>query len=260
MVEYGTTDEYGYRSWPVEYPDDCPVWTVTYQGGVVTGTIAQPCEISVRLGDGMEPDLRDAVAADSTLPPLVRAAKAAAEHVRLFMSPNGWLGDDDEPSAVVYALDLLTNEVRQPVSLDRTFGPECYQVVVLDQLGFSFDLMAGRHIRTRLLALLAPVMHQDRNAAVLVKHWAWFVSHRIHLTPEDVGWEDHAAEFGELAGRERTLLVQAIDALLREPGSPFGGQHSDFLSCWEQITEVGSEPLGLRRRLGLYPTGHSPAI
>jgi hypothetical protein len=261
MVDYGTTGEYGYRPWPVNYPDDRPVWTVTYQGGEVAGTIAQPCQISVRLADGSEPELAHVVAADPSLPPLVRAAKAAREHVRLFMEPHGWLGDDDEACSVVLALDLITQPPEQrPDFIDRWTH---YQVMTFDQVGLTLDAMYfdNRLGSAGALTLLAPLMTQDRNAATLIRAWASKVSYALVFdTADQADWptsdrwsvKDFAAQFDGLGERERTLLVQALDGLTREATSPYGDLPNGLIGAWERLTDDGPHPLGLRGRVGLY--------
>lgn len=261
MVEYGTA------SWPVDYPDDRPVWTVTYQGGVVTGTKSQPCQISVRLADRSEPNLADVVAADPSRPPLVRAAKAASEHVRLLMEPHGWPGDDDEAGAVVLALDLLTKSPEQrPASFD---GWSHYQAITCDQVGLAFNLENSRLRvgRAQALPLLAPLMTQDRNAETLIREWAIIVSYPLVFdTGDQTGWpesdrwsiKDLAAQFDGLGERERTLLVQTLDGLGREPASSYGEMQARLVGTWALVTDRGPNPLGLRRRLGLYPETDTP--
>lgn len=247
----------GQPAWTVDYPDE-PIWTVTYDGGVVTGTLPTPGTISVWLPGTGEVDLSEVVAADPERPPLVRAAKAAAEHVRLFMRPNSWMGDDDEQLIVVLALRLLTQSKESWPYFDSC-GPDhqFYIAITVDQIGLDVAvlerLFGARSVPARSAAQLAPLMVQDRNAQTLIRIW-------VEKVRYPGAWLDDGPSDGELVSqlkayseRERTLLVEYLGELVREPSWLSAGMVSDVVTAWERVTETDRVRLGLRHRLGIHP-------
>lgn len=251
-------------TWIVDYPDD-PRWTISYNGGVVTGTLPNPSNISVRLLDQEDVHLDEVVAADPTVPSLVRAAKAASEHVRLFMRPSGSLGDDDEQLAVVLALQLLTRPAGDWPYFDHCGpGHQFYIAITIDQIGLDVEMMKRLFdppfVPARSAARLAPLMTQDRNAERLVRVWADKIRYPGAWGDDGPPDEEVLGDLALFGERERTLFIQYLSEQFRNPSWQDAQGAADVLRAWERVTETPANPLHLRKRSGLYALAAKPAV
>lgn len=240
---------------------DGEAWRIELESGWITGDALY--RVEAWTSDSRPINLDDVIAADPNQPTVARAAKAAAEHVRLFMKPRDWLGDDDAELAAGLAVRLLDSEDWERPHFD-TCWPEhvFYTVVVADEIGCAVEGMHLLQDRQSTpidhLALLAPLMRQDRNAFHLVQTWAQRVGY-------PGCWDDWqprsdselAEQFGQFGERERTMFVAHYEQVIRDPGWQFTAAQGLFFDSWGRVLARLDRPLDLRSRLGIYGSGSS---
>lgn len=238
---------------------DGEAWRLELESGWISGDALH--QVGAWTSDSRPIDLDSVIAADPKQPTVARAAKAAAEHVRLFMKPRNWLGDDDAELAAGLAVRLLDGKDWERPYFDSCWPEHVFHtVIVVDQIGGSVDGMHLLEDRQSVpidhLAVLSPLMRQDRNALHLVQMWAQRVGY-------PGCWEDWqprsdselAEQFGQFGERERTMFVAQYERVVRNPGWQFAKAQELFFNSWGRVLARLDEPMDLRSRLGIYGSG-----
>jgi hypothetical protein len=240
---------------------DGEAWRIELDSGWITGDALY--RVDAWTSDSRPIDLDGVIAADPKQLTVARAAKAAAEHVRLFMRPRDWVGDDDAELAAGLAVRLLDGEDWERPHFDSCWPEHVfYTVIVVDQIGGSVDGMHLLEDRQSVpidhLAVLAPLMRQDRNAFHLVQTWA----QRIGYPGCWDDWQPRsdselAEQFGQFTERERTMFVAQYERVIRNDGWQFAKARDLFFDSWGRVLSRLDGPMDLRSRLGIYGSGVS---